>query len=177
MIFTPLALEGAYLIEPERHADERGFFARAFCSEDFEARGLADRFVQTSLSFNARRGVLRGLHYQSAPHAETKLIRCTMGAAFDVVLDLRPGSPSFRQWAGLELSAENRRMIYAPEGVAHGFLTLEDRTELEYQITPAYQPASASGVRWNDPAFAIDWPDTPELIISERDAAWPLVET
>jgi dTDP-4-dehydrorhamnose 3,5-epimerase len=176
MIFTPLELEGAYLIDPEPHADERGSFARVFCAETFAAHGLVDRFVQTSVSHNARRGVLRGLHFQTAPHQETKLIRCVAGEAFDVIVDLRPGSPTFRKWASFEISAQNRRMVYAPQGFAHGFLTLTEGTELEYQITPAYAAGSACGVRWNDPAFAIDWPEPPDLIISERDAAWPLVE-
>ena len=115
------------------------------------------------------------MHFQSAPYAETKLIRCTAGAVYDVLVDLRPKSPSFRKWASVEISAQNRKMVYAPEGVAHGFVTLEDCTELEYQITPAYAPGSASGVRWNDPAFGVEWPRPPELI-SERDAAWPLME-
>jgi dTDP-4-dehydrorhamnose 3,5-epimerase len=170
-----MALEGAFVIDPEPHADERGLFARTFCAETFGARGLVDRFVQTSVSCNTKRGTLRGMHFQSAPYAETKLIRCTAGAVYDVLVDLRPKSPSFRKWASVEISAQNRKMVYAPEGVAHGFVTLEDCTELEYQITPAYAPGSASGVRWNDPAFGVEWPRPPELI-SERDAAWPLME-
>ena len=175
MIFTPLALDGAFLVELERQADARGFFARTFCAEEFASHGLVDRFVQTSLSHNARRGVLRGLHFQTAPHTETKLVRCAAGAIFDVLVDLRPNSPSYRRWTGLELSAGDGRMVYAPEGLAHGFLTLKDETEVEYQITPAYAPSAATGVRWNDPAFAIDWPEAPELHVSERDAAWPLM--
>jgi dTDP-4-dehydrorhamnose 3,5-epimerase len=148
--------------------DERGFFARTWCRQEFEAHGLNSRLAQSSISFNKRRGTLRGMHYQSAPDEEAKLVRCTMGAIYDVTIDLRRDSPTFKQWVGLELTAENRRMLYIPEGFAHGLQTLTDDTEVFYQISERYAPESARGVRWNDPAFAIDWPVS-VTIISERD--------
>ena len=169
MIFTELPLTGAFLIEPERLSDERGFFARVLCTRDFAARGLKTDFVQSSISFNNRVGTLRGLHYQEPPHAETKLVRCTQGAAFDVLLDLRPDSPTYKLWYGLEITAENRRAVYIPEGIAHGFQTLCDDTELLYSISSYYEPAAARGVRWNDPTLAIAWPISPPSIISEKD--------
>lgn len=169
MIFRETRLGGAFLILPESSADERGFFARTFCAAEFHARGLVSEFVQCSLSYNRRKGTLRGLHYQLAPHAETKLVRCTMGAIYDVVLDLRPDSPTFRQWVAAELTADNRMMMYIPAGLAHGFQSLADQTEVFYQISPAYHPESARGVRWDDPAFAIRWP-LPDPILSAGDA-------
>lgn len=175
MIFTETELKGAYIIEPEPVADERGFFARTFCAKDFAKRGLSAGMAQCSTSFNNRRGTLRGLHFQAAPHAEEKLVRVTMGAIFDVIVDLRDGSPTYGRWIGQELSAENRRMFYIPKGFAHGFQTLQDKSEVFYQISTFYQPASARGVRWNDPAIGIDWPDAANAIISERDRALPLL--
>ena len=172
MIFTETALAGAYVIEPERLGDERGFFARTFCAEAFAARGLAMTFAQQSVSFNARKGTLRGMHYQASPYEEAKLIRCTMGAVLDVILDLRPGAATFKQWVAVELSAANRRMLYVPKGLAHGFVTLADETELFYQMTEPYHPGMARGVRWNDPAFGIAWPIA-EPILSDRDRAFP----
>jgi dTDP-4-dehydrorhamnose 3,5-epimerase len=172
MRFLPTELAGAVLIEPERREDARGFFARTFCEEEFAAAGLVTRYVQANAAGNRRAGTLRGLHYQVAPHAEVKVVRCTRGAVFDVILDLRPDSPSFRRWQGFELSAENGAMLYVPEGFAHGYQTLADDTELAYQVSRAYAPGAERGIRHDDPAFAISWP-RPVAIISEKDAAWP----
>lgn len=172
MIFHPLRLEGAFVVEPEPVADERGFFARTWCRREFEAQGLRADLAQCSVSFNARRGTLRGLHYQAEPHAEAKLVRCTRGAIWDVLVDLRPDSPTFTEHAAVVLDETNRRMVYVPEGVAHGFLTLADATEVFYQISTSHHPASARGVRWDDPAFAIPWPE-PVRVISERDRSFP----
>jgi dTDP-4-dehydrorhamnose 3,5-epimerase len=173
--FEPLPIAGAFRIETEPAEDARGFFARLFDAEEFRARGLTTNFVQRSLSFNRRRGTLRGLHYQAEPHAETKIVRCTRGAAFDVMADLRPDSPSFRRWHGVELTADNRTAVYIPTGCAHGFQALADDTELYYEITPAYVPEAARGVRFDDPALAIGWPIAPP-IVSDRDRTLPLLE-
>lgn len=173
MIFCETDLPGLLRIEPELLEDERGFFARTFCEKEFTSRGLETRFVQCSTSFNHKAGTLRGMHYQATPHEETKLIRCTRGAAFDVVIDLRPASPAFKQWYGVELSATNGAMLYVPQGCAHGFLTLEDSTEIFYQISEFYHPDSARGVPWNDPAFGVRWPRD-VAVISTRDSAYPL---
>lgn len=164
MRFTPTTVPGAYVIDLEELADERGFFARVFCREEFVARGLNPDIAQSSVSFNAKRGTLRGLHYQTKPYEEAKVVRCTRGAIFDVVVDMRWGSPAFAQWHGVELSDQNRRMLYIPEGCAHGFLTLCDATEVHYQMSAVYHPESARGVRWDDPALAIRWPIAPVLI-------------
>lgn len=172
MIFTETKLAGAYVIAPERQADERGFFARTFCSDAFAERGLATDFPQCNVSFNPAGGTLRGMHYQEPPHGEAKLLRCTMGVIHDVILDLRPDSPTFKQWVAAELSAENRRMLYIPEGFAHGFLTLSEATEVFYQISRRYSPSSARGVRYDDPAFGIDWPGE-VVVISDRDRNYP----
>ena len=172
MIFTETRLKGALLIDPERHEDERGFFARTWCQQEFAAHGLNPRLVQCSVSYNHRKGTLRGLHYQAAPFAEAKLVRCTRGAIHDVIIDLRPDSATFRDWQAAELTADNRRMLYIPEGFAHGFQTLEDDTEVFYQISQSHQPEAAAGVRWNDPAFQIQWPDGPQ-IIAARDRQFP----
>lgn len=158
MIFSRTPLEGAYVIDLERREDDRGFFARSFCREEFAAHGLDATVAQCNVSFNARRGTLRGMHYQAPPHAEAKLVRCTQGAIWDVIVDLRPGSPSFRRWYGVELSAGNRRALYAPEGTAHGFQTLSDGAEVLYLMSRPYHADAARGVRWDDPAFAITWP-------------------
>ena len=173
MIFTETKLPGAYLIEPERIADERGFFARTWCRREFATHGLSVELAQCNVSFNPRRGTLRGMHYQAAPHAEVKLVRCTMGAIYDVIVDMRPDSATFRQWVAAELSAENRRMLFIPEGFAHGFQTLEDNSEVFYQISAFYAPESARGLRWDDPALAIAWPPAEQRVISPRDAAYP----
>lgn len=172
MIFTSTPLQGAWLIEPERKADVRGFFARTWCSEEAAAKGLNGSVVQCSLSFNIRKGTLRGMHYQAAPYEEVKLIRCTMGAIFDVIIDLRRYSPTFKQHFCVELSAENRRMLYVPEGFAHGFQTLVDNTEVFYQMSRPHMPDYARGVRWDDPAFGIKWPSDVRIII-ERDRNYP----
>ncbi len=172
MIFTPLSLSGAYLIDPERLEDDRGFFARTWCKEEFRRRGLNAKLVQCSVSFNRRKGTLRGMHYQAAPHGETKLVRCTMGAVYDVIVDLRPDSPSFRQWEAAELTAENRRMVYIPEGFAHGFQTIADDTEVFYQMSDAYHAESARGVRWDDRLLAIDWP-LEISAMAPRDRSYP----
>jgi dTDP-4-dehydrorhamnose 3,5-epimerase len=168
MIFTETTLVGAYVIEPERFTDERGFFARAFDQDAFAAHGLNPDIVQCNISYNRLRGTLRGMHFQAAPHAESKLIRCTAGAVYDVIVDLRPGSLTFRQWFGVELSADNRRLLYVPEGLAHGLQTLAGDTEVFYQMGAPYVAEAACGVRYNDPAFGIDWP-LPVTVISARD--------
>lgn len=172
MIFTPTRLTGAYLIDIEPRQDERGFFARAWCQEEFEAHGLNTRPVQANVSFNKRKGTLRGLHYQLAPHAETKLVRCTRGAIWDVMVDLRSDSTTYRQCIGAELTADNHRMLYVPEGFAHGFLTLGDDVEVTYQVSQVYTPGAERGLRWNDPALGVEWP-APVQVISEKDAHWP----
>jgi dTDP-4-dehydrorhamnose 3,5-epimerase len=172
VIFVPTVVPGAFVVEPERLEDERGFFARTWCAREFAERGLDPRVVQCSVSFSERKGTLRGLHYQIAPHPEAKLVRCTRGAIHDVIVDLREDSPAFLRHVAVELSAENHRMVYVPEGVAHGFQTLEDRSEVAYQMSAFHAPSHARGVRWNDPAFAIDWPAA-ERTISERDRTYP----
>ena len=172
MLFTETRLPGVFVVEPQRLEDERGFFARSWCPEEFEAHGLNPRVAQCSISYNKKRGTLRGMHYQIAPHAEAKLVRCTMGAIYDVALDLRPDSPAFRQWASVELTAQSHKMLYIPEGLAHGFQTLTDDAEVFYQISELYHPENARGVRWNDPAFAIEWP-LPLTAISQRDSSHP----
>ncbi|CAN5828738.1 MAG: dTDP-4-dehydrorhamnose 3,5-epimerase [Gemmatimonadetes bacterium] len=171
MIFRETRLPGAYVIEPERIEDERGFFARSWCEREFRAHGLNPRLVQCNLSFNRYRGTLRGMHYQAAPHPEAKLVRCTMGRIHDVIVDLRPESPTFREWVAVELSAGNRRMLYVPEGFAHGFQTLEDESEVFYQMSQYYHAELARGVRWDDPAFGIAWP-LPVQALSARDSAY-----
>lgn len=172
MKFAEVGLPGVRLIEPERMHDERGFFARTWCRREFEAAGLDPKLVQCSISYNQRRGTLRGMHYQSAPSAEAKLVRCTAGAIYDVALDLRPDSPTFKQWRGVELTADNRHALYIPPGFAHGFLTLRDDTEVLYQMSEFFAPECARGVRWNDPAFGIQWPGE-VVVISERDRSYP----
>lgn len=172
MRFLPAPIPGVFAIEPEELADERGFFARLFCREEFAAHGLNCALAQSSISFNRRRGTLRGMHWQAKPHEEARLVRCTQGAIFDVALDLRRGSPAYLKWHGVELSAANRRMLYIPEGCAHGLLTLADDTEVHYHISEFYHPASARGARWDDPAFGIAWP-APVEVISARDRGCP----
>ena len=172
MRFIPTPLGGAYLVEPEPHDDERGCFARTWCLDEFGERGLNTDWVQCNVSYNCRAGTLRGLHYQAAPHEEAKLIRCTRGSLYDVIVDLRRDSPTFLGHFAIVLGAGNRTMLYVPEGCAHGFQTLEDETEIFYQMTESYEPASARGVRWNDPAFGITWPDADRLI-NDRDRTYP----
>ena len=172
MKYVNTVLPDVWIVELERYVDERGYFARSWCVEEFRARGLSPRLAQCSVSFNLRRGTLRGMHYQAAPHAEAKLVRCTRGAVHDVVLDLRPESQSFRRWMAVELTADNGRAVYIPEGCAHGFQTLADNTEVFYQMSEPYHPDSARGVRWDDPAFAIFWPDE-NRIVAAHDTAFP----
>lgn len=172
MKFVPVGLLGAFVIEPETIADERGFFARTYCREEFDAHGLNSDLAQCSISFNSIEGTLRGMHYQKKPYEEAKVVRCTMGGIYDVILDLRPDSPTFKRWAGIELTAHNRKALYIPECFAHGFLTLADESEVLYQISEPFHPESAAGVRWNDCAFAIDWPGAVRMI-SERDKTYP----
>jgi len=173
MIFHETEIPGAFTIDLERREDERGFFARAWCVEEFAAHGLSTRLAQANLSFNRSAGILRGMHFQRAPHEEAKLVRCTRGAIFDVIVDLRPESPAYRRWIGVELTAENRRALYVPEGCAHGYQTLADGTEALYLVSEAYAPDSEGGVRWDDPAFGIEWPHADNRSLSSRDATWP----
>ena len=172
MIFTEIQLNGVFLIELRRLEDERGFFARSWCKREFDQHGLRSEFVQCNISFNRKRGTLRGMHYQEAPYEETKLVRCTKGAIYDVVIDLRPDAQTFREWFSIELTEDNRKMLYIPEGFAHGFLTLTDNTEVFYQMSEFYAPGHAKGVRWNDPAFNIMWPIDVN-VISEKDKKIP----
>jgi dTDP-4-dehydrorhamnose 3,5-epimerase len=173
MIFTPTPLTGAYVVEMEPRADERGFFARIWCRREFEEHGLDGELVQSSISLSKSAGTLRGLHYQATPFEETKLVRCTRGSIFDVIVDLRPESRTFTRHVAVRLSSANRRMLYIPKGFAHGFQTLEHDTEVMYQMSEFYQPEAARGVRWDDPAFAIDWPDAANRIMNERDRSYP----
>lgn len=172
MLFLKTKLPGVFEIHIESKPDERGFFARTWCQKEFQSQGLNDTLVQCSLSFNKRKGTLRGMHYQAAPYAEAKLVRCNKGAIYDVVLDLRPDSPTFKDWIAIVLTADKRNMIYVPEECAHGFLTLEEESEVTYQISEFYNAESARGVRWNDPAFNIRWPEKVQ-VISERDRTHP----
>ena len=172
MIFHETELKGAFRIEPEQLRDERGFFARVWCQQEFAAHGLNPTLAQCSISFNRKKGTLRGMHYQVAPHEEAKLVRCTSGAIHDVIIDLRPESATFKRHYATALSTANRQMLYIPERFAHGFQTLQDDTEVLYLISDSYAPESARGVRWDDPAFGIVWP-AGERIISERDRTYP----
>lgn len=172
MIFEETRLKGAYVIDPELRNDSRGFFARTWCVDEFEKHGLNPRLVQCNISFNRSKGTLRGMHYQVAPHEEAKLIRCTMGSIHDVIVDLRSGSPTFGQHVAVTLSAANRKMLYVPEKFAHGFVTLEDDTEVFYQMSEFFSQESARGFRWNDPAFGLRLP-VEVAVISERDAGYP----
>jgi dTDP-4-dehydrorhamnose 3,5-epimerase len=175
MIFKHTGLPGAYVIEPERIEDGRGFFARAWCQKEFEEIGLETTFVQCNLSFNLRRGTLRGLHYQKHPYEEVKLVRCTKGEIFDVIIDLAPNSNTYLQWFGIQLSAANHLMLYVPKQYAHGYQTLCDESEVFYQVSQFYAPNAESGLRWNDPKLAIRWPITSDIIISEKDDEWPFL--
>jgi len=176
MIFADTNIKGVFIIEPEVIKDERGFFACTWSQEEFENRGLNARLVQCNMSFNHKRGTVRGMHFQQKPYEETKLVRCTRGAMFDVAVDLRPDSPTRYQWAGVELTSENRRMLYIPEGFAHGYQTLVDDTEISYQMSEYYHPESARGLRWDDPVFGIKWP-CEVSVISERDRAFQLLDS
>ena len=171
MIFVETKLPGAYLIYPELLEDERGFFARSFCQEEFRARGLNPCIAQCNISFNKKRGTLRGMHYQIAPYEEAKLVRCTQGAIYDVIIDLRADSPTYRKWTAVELTAENHYALYTPEGFAHGFQTLADNAEVFYQMSEFYHPECARGVRWDDPSIGIVWP-LHSILISDRDRTY-----
>ena len=172
MRFEQSPLPGAFVVDLDRKDDERGFFARTFCHDEFAEHGLVADYAQSSVSFNKRKGTLRGMHFQKKPHEETKLVRCTMGAIYDVIVDLRPGSPTQTRWFGIELSAVNRKALYVPKGFAHGFITLADESEVLYQISTQFHPESAAGVRWNDPAFTIEWP-LEAVVMSGRDRSYP----
>ena len=173
MNFVPAPLAGVYIVEPEPRNDERGFFARTWCQKEFKEHGLNQRLVQCSISFNLKKGTLRGMHYQEAPHAEDKLVRCTRGAIYDVIVDLRPDSPAYCGWFGIELTPDNGRELLIPKGCAHGFQTLVDEAEVHYQMSYPFVPGAGRGVRWDDPAFGIEWPAAERRVISERDAAYP----
>jgi dTDP-4-dehydrorhamnose 3,5-epimerase len=172
MHFIPTNLAGAYLIEAEPISDERGFFARTWCRNEFVDKGLNPNLVQCNISYNKLRGTLRGMHFQNVPHAEAKLVRCTQGGIYDVIIDLRKDSGTFTQWFGVELTAENRKALYVPEGFAHGFITLQDESEVLYLMSEIYHAECAAGVRWDDPAFAVRWPIEAK-VISERDRNYP----
>jgi dTDP-4-dehydrorhamnose 3,5-epimerase len=172
VIFTETELPGAYVVDLERREDDRGFFARAWCQNEFADHGLSTRVVQCNISHNVRKGTVRGMHFQNPPHAEAKLVRCTRGAIYDVIVDLRPSSATHKRWIGVELTAANGRALYVPEGFAHGFQTLEDETETFYQVSEFYAPGAEGGVRWNDPAFGIEWPLAEPTVISEKDMSW-----
>ncbi|WP_298819612.1 dTDP-4-dehydrorhamnose 3,5-epimerase [Chloroflexus sp.] len=173
MRFLPTELKDAYIIELEPREDNRGFFARVWAKDEFAEHGLVDRVVQMNLSYNRLAGTLRGMHFQHAPYAETKLVRCIRGAIYDVIIDLRPESPTYKRWIGVKLTAANRLALYVPEGFAHGFQTLEDETEVFYQVSQYYTPSAEGGVRFDDPAFGIEWP-LPVTEMSEKDRRWPL---
>jgi dTDP-4-dehydrorhamnose 3,5-epimerase len=173
MKFTKTSLADAVLIDLTKLGDERGFFARTFCAETFAREGLVSVYPQSNHSRNAAAGTLRGMHFQKAPHAEVKLVRCVKGALHDVIVDLRPESPTYMQWEGFDLTEENGRILYVPEGFGHGFQTLVDDTHASYQVSHPYTPGAEGGVRWDDPAFGIRWP-LPVAVMSEKDAAWPL---
>jgi dTDP-4-dehydrorhamnose 3,5-epimerase len=172
VIFSPTAIDGAYLIDIEPHADRRGFFARCWCEREFRAHGAMDRLVQASIAFTHRQGTVRGIHYQAAPYGEAKLVRCTRGAAFVVAVDLRVDSPTYTAWFGAEVTADNRQTLYVPPGCGQGYQTLCDRTEMMYQMSQSYVPEAARGIRYDDPAFGIQWPLDVQ-VISEKDRTWP----
>ncbi len=172
MIFTPTKLQGAFILEVKKIEDERGFFGRSWCRRELEEHGLNANVVQANVSYNKVKGTLRGMHFQKAPHQETKLVRCTRGAIYDVIIDLRPNSPTYKQWIGVELTEDNYRMLFVPEDFAHGFITLQDNTEVTYQVTQYYTPGAEGGIRWNDPAFNIKWPIEP-TVVSGKDQAHP----
>ena len=171
MIFTETELKGAFIIELKKLEDNRGFFARSWCQNEFEAHGLNTRIVQANVSYNKKKGTLRGMHYQKAPHEETKLVRCVRGAIYDVIIDLRPTSPTRGQWIGVELTEGNYKMLYVPENFAHGFETLEDESEVIYQVSQFYTPGAENGIRWDDLAFNIAWPLEVQ-VISDKDKSW-----
>jgi len=172
MLFTEVSLKGAYVVDLEKRGDSRGFFGRTYCQREFEEYGLATQMPQTNVSFSRNKGTLRGMHYQEAPYEEAKLVRCTRGAIYDVIVDVRPNSSTFKRWFGVELTEENYRMLYVPEGFAHGFITLSGNTEVNYQVSQFYAPGHERGVRYDDPSIGIQWPGE-VTEISEKDKAWP----
>jgi dTDP-4-dehydrorhamnose 3,5-epimerase len=172
MKFQPTAVTGAFLIEPERHEDDRGFFARTYCVDELAQHGLDPKVVQRSISYNRRRGTLRGMHFQTAPHEENKIVSCIRGEIYDVVLDVRPASPSYRRWVGATLTADNHKLLFVPKGCAHGFITLTDDAIVHYEISEFHHPESARGVRYDDPAFGISWPLAP-VVVHQRDLSYP----
>ncbi len=174
MIYTPSRIPGAWIMDVEPIHDQRGFFAMTWLPEELRERGMDPALAQCNLAFNHKRGTLRGMHLQSDPHAQVKIVRTTRGALLDVIVDLRPDSPAFKEWDAVELTADNRRMLYIPAGIAHGYLTLTDDTEVYYHASTPWAPQSERGVRWNDPAFGIEWPFSP-TVISPKDEAWPLL--
>ena len=175
MRFEKLKINDAYIIRLNKIADDRGYFSRAWCQKEFEENGLEKNFVQANISFNKYKGTLRGMHYQMHPHQEVKLVRCIKGAIFDVIIDVRSDSPTFGQWVGAELTEENHDMLYVPKGFAHGFQTLQDNSEVFYQVSEFYTPSSENGIRFDDPRYKIDWPLNVS-VISEKDATWPYLE-
>jgi dTDP-4-dehydrorhamnose 3,5-epimerase len=172
MLFTELSLAGAYIIDLEKREDSRGFFGRTYCRREFEEHGLAAQMPQSNVSFSTKRGTLRGMHYQEAPYEEAKLVRCTRGAIYDVIIDVRPSASTFGEWTGVELTGENHRMLYVPEGFAHGFITLVDDTEVTYQVSQFYAPGHERGLCYNDPSIGIEWP-LDVSVISDKDERWP----
>jgi len=172
MIFNETKLKGAFIIDLEKHQDGRGFFARAYCEKEFRDHGIEPDVVQANVSYNKYKHTLRGMHFQAEPYGEAKLVRCTRGAIYDVIIDVRKNSPTYKEWIGVELSEDNYRMLYVPEGFAHGFITLHDETVITYQVSEFYTPGAEKGIRWDDPEFGIDWPAEP-VIISEKDENWP----
>jgi dTDP-4-dehydrorhamnose 3,5-epimerase len=172
MIFNSTPISGAYLVDIEEHKDDRGFFGRAFCANEFRDRGIPFRVAQANVALSKKKGTLRGLHYQVAPHEEAKLVRCVRGAVFDVIVDLRKDSESYGRWFGTQLSAAAYRLFHLPAGTAHGYLALEDNSEIIYLVSQFYAPGAEHGIRWDDPAFNIQWPLTDDLIISEKDRSW-----
>lgn len=174
MLFTETELSGAYIIDLERRTDQRGFFARAFCAQEFARHGLPTNFVQMNISFSSAKGTVRGLHYQAGPAAESKVVRCTRGAVFDVIVDLRPHSSMYLRHVGVQLTAENRRALYVPKMFAHAYQALADDVEVLYQVDSVYAPESERGLRYDDPALGIEWPE-PVTVVSEKDRAWPLI--
>jgi dTDP-4-dehydrorhamnose 3,5-epimerase len=172
MIFTETKLKGAFIVDVKKLEDDRGFFGRSWCRREFEAIGLTADVVQTNVAYSKLKGTLRGMHYQLSPYEESKLVRCTRGAVYDVIIDLRPESPTFKQWVGVELTADNYRMLFVPERFGHGYITLQDNTDVTYQVTQYYTPGAERGIRWNDPEFNIAWPIEP-LVMSEKDKQMP----
>lgn len=177
MNLRPASIHGSFHADIEPIGDDRGFFARIWDEADFARLGIPIRNVQTNLSYNRRRGTIRGLHWQVEPYGETKFVRCTRGKVFDVAVDMRPGSPTFRRWQGVVLSAEDRNLIFVPAGCAHGYQALEDGAEVNYQVSHAYVPGSETGIRWNDPTIGVEWPIREGVIVSAKDASWPLLES